>query len=301
MSKKRILGLGLWFVVCLAAAHFYFNGRQKVATYEIDNPSYFEQAYNWYYDVDMSKHHPIIKIVNQNQKGGYCSAFIVSDTAALTAGHCMDFTKEDLRAHRGQALLLVQDRVLQLENLLLYLENNCPVLDPRCQQKLEQTQYLLDEAYAAKEILETQKADTYKVLNIYGEDTGVTATAYSKDKRMDYGWLEGDFKNFRKLPMRQKWKVKIGDTLRACGFYGGRLPPVCTDFKALGNYGFHYAGEGVLIPGVSGGPVIDYLGFVVGIASSVNDDFVVMVPTLGIIDILTPEQVKKHEKRNKSR
>lgn len=299
MSKGRILLLTLVFIVSIIATHNYLENQPNVSTYEVSpKPGYIEHTFNRLLGIDDSGLHPIIQIINKskNVPFGTCTAFVVTDTGALTAGHCLSFTKYDIENNKDKALSIADEKLEKLYGALTELEDNCPEIDPACSSRIAMLERLINEIESAKGILNTQDPDEFDVMDVDGNITGVTAIAFSKNYRQDYGWIEGDFKKFRKLPIRPGWHVKIGDTLRACGFYGGKMPATCTDFKALGNSGFEYAGEGVLLPGVSGGPVIDSDGYAVGIAVKALDNFVTMVPTLGIIDIYTPEQIEKLQK-----
>lgn len=137
------------------------------------------------------------------------------------------------------------------------------------------------------------KSEKFKVYNINGEYTGVKAQAWWVADRRDIGLIQGDFKAFNRMPLKAEWDVKPYDIMRLCGFFGSVLPPTCNNFIALGNKGFRYAGIGVVIPGVSGGPVIDHRGYAVGVASSVGDREVYMEPLLGILNLIDDEQRQK--------
>lgn len=306
MTKGRWLLAALVFTCAVLATNNYLEKQPKVATYNVLEEATF---FNWLrYKISGSdedtRHSAVIQITNTtpNAQYGSCTAFVVTDTSALTAGHCMKWTKYWIESNRKQVLARSKEIEQDLIGLLVELETNCPAIDIRCQQIYKQTELELEKELAARESLISQKPDEFKVTNAFGEDTGIKAVAYSKfNPRRDYGWIEGDFKNFKKLPIRAGWHVKPNDILRVCGFYGSKLPPVCTDFKAIGNHGFAYKGEGVMVPGVSGGPVIDHEGYVVGVAAAAGLDFVVMHPTIGIIDILTPSQARKRNGNRNSR
>lgn len=185
------------------------------------------------YDIEpppKGKHHAIFQIImTRKNRKGTCTAFAISDTRALTAGHCVD---------------------------KLY--------------------------------------EVYIVRNSYGQDTGVRAKAvYKKYGKVDYAILTGNFRDFEKMPISSSFLVNPGDLYRSCGFAGGRTPPVCTDFKAVGSWDFFYGGLGYFSKGMSGGPIVDKHGFAVGIISHVSGQYVYMSPIIGILDF--KQEIPKHE------
>ncbi len=292
--ERRILNvllIGLTLIVSYMVASLWSESRPRIATYSIyeDNNS-----------KDKRKH-PIIKIVNESKEVAYssCSAFIINDSTALTAGHCIDTTKMDIK-HSLTKYLKVSGELeeLYLKNMT-YLETNCTHRDTQCMYQIRTYEEALAKLLKERKKIEDSKPSSFKVIGIDGEDTGIKAIAYSKNKRRDFGYLEGDFKGFRKLPLKSSWHVKKGDILRTCGFFGGFLPPECVDFEAIGNHSFSYKGHGVMVPGVSGGPVIDHMGYAVGIATGVAANFVIMTPTIGVIDHLTKKQSEELKQEKK--
>ncbi len=138
---------------------------------------------------------------------------------------------------------------------------------------------------AARKKAKKIKVDVLKVNNIYGEDTKITASPVLKEVRSrDYAILEGDFKKFDRLGIAQGFDIHRGDTLRSCGYAGAKTPPICTDFIAGGNYRFNYYGYGYLMKGMSGGPVINKYGLVVGINASVGNNEIFMSPIVGVFN-----------------
>lgn len=300
MNRTKFALSIIVFVLTFSMMLNYQENKPKVATYTIiEQVNYGDKFFDWLYNVEEDKRkHAIIQIMNtgENSRHGACSAFVISDTAALTAGHCLQITKNGLKRIIEKNLPKSEKLEEMYLERIIFLETKCVPEDAACYRELEYTKSMLEKELAIRKEVLSKKPDEFKVMDINGDDAGITVTAYSKGTRRDYGWVEGDFKNFKKMPLRPGWHVKPGDTLRTCGFFGGRLPPSCVNFVTLGNFNFDYAGKGIIVPGVSGGPVIDHLGYAVGIASRVTNDSVIMVPTIGLINILTKKQAEKHKK-----
>ena len=129
------------------------------------------------------------------------------------------------------------------------------------------------------------KPDKFKIFDISGVDTEVVGTAdWKANEKRDYGFITGDFKKFNKLYIKQGFDTKVGDMLRACGFPGGTSPAICIDFEARGSFNFDYYGYSMFVGGISGGPVIDHTGQVVGIAKGAQGEYSVMTPMIGVVN-----------------
>lgn len=173
---------------------------------------------------------------------------------------------------------LANEALIKLEACNAY---ECLTMAAKIKQDLQ------NELAARKKLIE-MSIDTFDVKDIFGKDTKIIAKAWDKniEPDRDYGVLMGDFKNFEKLPVNLlSFNVMPSDTLRTCGYANGMAPPVCSNFVAAGNYNFQYTGVGYIVRGMSGGPVIDENGVVVGINTAVHENRVIIMPIMGIIAV----------------
>lgn len=210
-----------------------------------------------------------------------CSAFVVSDEFAYTAGHCIKVTKSFMDNDYKKIFKQSDEYLAKLQNDLIDIVANCPSTAP-CQQIYNGVKDAIARELAGREAAKKLRADIFTIRSSDGKETGIKAIALLKDDRRDYGVIKGDFKNFAKLPMAANFNVKSGDKLRACGFPGGNFPALCIDFEAISQLDFFYAGRSMFVPGISGGPVINANGVVVGIASAAKGDVSIMAPTIGM-------------------
>jgi hypothetical protein len=179
------------------------------------------------------KEHAIVQITNN---GMSCTAFVISDDTAITAGHCVKTTQRYVEWLKG-------DGQVQLRKIKINLERTLNELDEEC--KGERTGITCGLLYAIikaklNEInkilasIKTIRPDHFILYGLYGKRIPTVAIAYSMELGVrDHAVLKGDFRNFEKIPVRDnKFEVKHGDLLRACGYAGAKHPPVCTDFTA---------------------------------------------------------------------
>ncbi len=172
------------------------------------------------YDKSLVENGAIIRLHDKSD-GFFCSAFVVSNEYAITAGHC------------------------------------------------------LDESFGLRnEIL---------IYNSKLENTGVVAEGVAVNRRGDTGLIHGDFTKFDKLPVgttpqEQLLNLAAGASqqevgragFKSCGYpYGDIL--FCPSVTINGTQIFHLAGQGLLYPGMSGGPVINSDGAAVAINSYANE------------------------------
>lgn len=124
-----------------------------------------------------------------------------------------------------------------------------------------------------------------KVFNSLGLDTSVRAKAAGFMTRNDFGLLMGDFKDFKAVKVEmEKFTIIPGKLYKACGFPYGQHELACNPFVPIRNYGFFMAGPGYLVPGQSGGPVIDpETGVVVGLnTAALEEGLILITPLQGI-------------------
>lgn len=178
-----------------------------------------------------------------NKDEFFCTAFVISDVYAVTAGHCLD---------DGGKM-------------------------------------------STKDITVFETIQTSEV-TFEHKSTGVVAHAAGMNRRGDTGLVTGDFSTFKKV----KFTPYPSDILRilinnlqtlkgqlvAVGFPYGDIP-LSAPILFKGTENFHLAANGVLYPGMSGGPLIDPVtGYVVGINSYVNNDHVCFSSIVGLLESL---------------
>lgn len=109
----------------------------------------------------------------------------------------------------------------------------------------------------------------------------------------DIAILQGDFSHYESLKLSNLSGVEeLGHTFTACGFpFGGHL--VCTQVKTIGNYQHKIKLTGVILAGMSGGPVYDQESKMVFFMNdAVSDGFLIASPLINILSdlYLAPEE-----------
>ena len=236
------------------------------------------------YDIkpsDNGKLHPIIKIFN-TETGGSCSAFVISDNLAMTAAHCVEKTEEFIQEILPKIFANSNRKLKELRKEILNIKENCRA-PFQCEAFLNRVQSMIDAELAGQMIAKTWKADIFNLTDSNGNELKIKAIAHKQSYQRDYAFIRGDFSNFNKLKIKRTFDAKVGDSMKACGFPGAKIPAVCIDFIAVGQIDFMYSGSSMFVPGISGGPVIDYTGEVVGICSRVQGPVSIFEPTLGTV------------------
>jgi trypsin len=226
------------------------------------------------------KHHAIIKLKNNNK--GFCSAFVIDDKTAMTAGHCLNMTNSWYMSpgHKKK----ISDLQRAIEVTAINIESFRQSCFINCEAQLAQGYAHQDKLEADLKWYMETKVDEIKISDINGKDTGIVGRADYKDGKRDYGFIKGDFKKFNKMKLKKGFDTHPGDLLKVCGFPGSKRPAVCVDFIAIGSFNFQYRGSSMFMRGISGSPVIDSNNEVIGVASSVQGPYSYIAPILGTVN-----------------
>lgn len=254
------------------------KGSQPKTAYSIDKPT-------------SNKHHAIIKILTEN--GGGCTAFVISNRKAITAGHCVEISESLIKNNKDEAILNAKIFIERLSKEMNSVDCDLIQSMPKLQCIAIKKAMTRDIQGARRFIdkLKRNQPELFKVFNSQGKEVKIRVTAlHSEFGFRDFAVLHGDFSEFEKLPLAKNFDVVPGELLRSCGFAALRTPAICSNFIALGNAEFAYKGNGYLVKGMSGGPVINGSGEVVGINVAVSREEVMMTPTVGILDAILKEE-----------
>jgi V8-like Glu-specific endopeptidase len=116
----------------------------------------------------------------------------------------------------------------------------------------------------------------------------VSSLAASINPRADYGLVIGDFSKFQfKTIITNPGEIYTQtEELTSCGYpYGGAL--FCTEYKPASFFNFMIIGQGLLFPGMSGGPVFgNESGVVLAVNSAVSENRALIAPLVEIFNSL---------------
>lgn len=148
-------------------------------------------------------------------------------------------------------------------------------------------------ALTAAHCVAGQLGEKFKVhaQNIVGEGAAVRAGTAIAARAVwyggiDLGLLKGEFNDFNYAPIDRE-EVRMAPLFVSCGFGGGSLFGMCRPILLPQGAGFIMAAAGNLLPGMSGGPVINpFTGHVVGINSAQLDNVAFFTPTTRALEFL---------------
>jgi hypothetical protein len=114
--------------------------------------------------------------------------------------------------------------------------------------------------------------DKFDVYNSKGVKTTIVAKVEKKFDDVDIAILKGDFKDFKKLPVEKGFHLFLKEPILACGYAGGFKELECTTGYYAGAVYFDGLMTNYLAKGMSGGPVINQYGRVIGVNNSKRED-----------------------------
>lgn len=115
-----------------------------------------------------------------------------------------------------------------------------------------------------------------------GEDANLTVKAAGFASRSDLGLILGDFNKFKPLATNLESFGFTEAAYYTCGFPYTQKKMICTEFIPQKNSRFYIDGAGYMVPGMSGGPVINArTGVAVGVNSAVGEGIVEVTPLEG--------------------
>lgn len=157
--------------------------------------------------------------------------------------------------------------------------------DPFCTAFVIDANYALTAAHCLTNERGRLNKETLKILN--EKDEVVTeAKAVGANNRMDVGLIKGDFNKFQiflvdfyNFPLMSR----AGKYL-TCGYPYGQRHLTCVPFIPVQNTYFDISGKGYIVPGMSGGPMIDVANnIVLGVNVSVGPGLVNVASVIGVL------------------
>lgn len=149
--------------------------------------------------------------------------------------------------------------------------------------------YVLTAAHCVKD--RSKYIKTIKVVDPTETFVGEARVA-AYNESTDLALITGNFEHFNSIPVT----VNMGMTLNllgmaqgavnVCGFPRGG-DGLCMPLRIQGQYWFSFAGQGFMLPGMSGGPVIEPLtGSIIAVNYGVADSILLFSPTVELFRIL---------------
>lgn len=144
-------------------------------------------------------------------------------------------------------------------------------------------QYIVTAAHCLVGTLGYMRKEEYTVYDPSSKKSATKAKPVGINSRIDYGILKGNFKKFKKAKLNVHENEFSNGSYMACGYPYGQKKISCMAVYPKGNYFFQIAAEGVLYPGMSGGPVYNNItGNIIGVNSAAGDGFVLLAPLIGL-------------------
>jgi S1-C subfamily serine protease len=147
--------------------------------------------------------------------------------------------------------------------------------------------YAVTAAHCIRKGLHLDKAEI-NIFNHVGQPTGVTARPVGLSNRVDLGLIQGNFSDFQPMTIDVVSFTPMNNPgiYFTCGFPQLQNQVTCIRFIPVQNENFYLAGQGMVIPGMSGGPVVDVKNKVVmGVNSAVSGPFVMITPIIGLFGL----------------
>lgn len=118
----------------------------------------------------------------------------------------------------------------------------------------------------------------------YDKETKTIAKAAGFADENDFGLIVGDFRDFMFVTAEWHDFPFLGQHYTTCGYPYQEKHLICNPFVPATNRDFSIVGAGFLVPGMSGGPVVDLdTGIVVGINYAAVEGGVLVHPLQGFL------------------
>lgn len=142
------------------------------------------------------------------------------------------------------------------------------------------------------DIIPSMKKDNINIVsmpNSYGVVNTVVGHAAALNTRADYALIQGNFKDFTKAKILYRSNtpnILVGPII-TCGFPWGSTGICYRLGNQLSTYYERFAAQGIMYPGMSGGPTVDVtLEAVFAVNTAVENGGVIISPIIGLFDTL---------------
>lgn len=154
-----------------------------------------------------------------------------------------------------------------------------------CSATVFDAQYAVTAAHCLVDEKDNFSKLSFFIKDNRGNFTGIMATPAAINRMVDYAIVKGNFSEFQHMNLNVYGNgLMVQSNFTACGFPFGQKKTSCLPFVPTGIYFFMVRGIGALMPGMSGGPVIDVItNEIVGVNSAVGDREVYISPLTGLL------------------